>query len=105
MRRLLALVLIAGALLAGGPPSAFSTGGQEVHFVAVSLGDAIYLRAPSGADMVIDGGNNRDELADYLLSIGETEIDIVVARPLPIGAGRIHRRRALMLRGKASTGE
>ena len=29
--------------------------------------------------MVIDGGNNRDELADYLLGIGEAEIDIVVA--------------------------
>jgi competence protein ComEC len=79
VRRLLLLILIVGALVAGSPSAAFSTGGLEVHVVAVSLGDAIYVRAPSGVDRVIDGGNNRDELAEYLLSIGETEIDIVVA--------------------------
>ena len=32
----------------------------------MSLGDALYVRGPDCADLVIDGGNNRDELATYL---------------------------------------
>ena len=50
----------------------------EVHFLDVSLGNAVYIKTPSGADIVIDGGNSAHELSAFLGQIGEGEIDPVV---------------------------
>ena len=73
-----------------GPPSGASAGsplpavasGQAllyVYFFDVSLGDAIYIRTPSGQDAIIDGGDSRDELSAFLDQLGETAIDVIVA--------------------------
>ena len=57
-----------------GGPSAASTlpavaSGQGllyVYFFDVSLGDAVYVRTPSGEDVIIDGGDSRNELSAFL---------------------------------------
>ena len=66
---------------AGSPlPSVASGQGLlYVYFFDVSLGDAIYIRTPSGQDAIIDGGDSRDELSAFLDHLGETAIDVVVA--------------------------
>jgi beta-lactamase superfamily II metal-dependent hydrolase len=56
-----------------------TTGKLLVYFIDVRLGDAIYVRVPTGEDMVIDGGDSADELSEFLDSIGEVAVDVVVA--------------------------
>src|SRR3990172_6484159 len=86
-----------------GGPSAASTlpavapgqGLLYVYFFDVSLGDAVYVRTPSGEDVIIDGGDSRDELSAFLDQLGETAVDVIVAshphadhiRGLPRGPG------------------
>jgi len=50
-----------------------------VYFIDVSLGDAIYVRTPSGEDLIIDGGDSRNELSAFLDQLGETALDVVIA--------------------------
>ena len=37
-----------------------------MYFFDVSLGDAVYVRTPSGEDVIIDGGDSRNELSAFL---------------------------------------
>ncbi|HLF79736.1 MAG TPA: MBL fold metallo-hydrolase [Dehalococcoidia bacterium] len=60
-------------------PVAAIVGRLDVYFFDVSLGDAIYIRTPTGEDVVIDGGDSRNELSTFLDQLGETAIDVVVA--------------------------
>ncbi|HLF77191.1 MAG TPA: MBL fold metallo-hydrolase [Dehalococcoidia bacterium] len=54
-------------------------GRLDVYFFDVSLGDAIYIRTPANLDVVIDGGESDDELSAFLDTLGETEIDVLIA--------------------------
>ena len=54
-------------------------GRLDVYFLDVTLGDAIYIRTPTGEDVVIDGGDSPTELSSYLDMLGEKSIDVVVA--------------------------
>lgn len=77
-RGLIALVL----LLAWAP----SLGTQEqppqpfrIHFVDVGQGDGVLIQSPSGHNVVYDGGENPDRMRDYLLSIGISQVNLVIA--------------------------
>jgi competence protein ComEC len=61
------------------PSVSASPGLLLVYFFDVSLGDAIYIRTPTGEDVVIDGGDSRSELSAFLDALGETALDVVVA--------------------------
>lgn len=49
-----------------------------VYFIDVSLGDAIYIRTPTGEDILIDGGDSANEVSAFLDALGESAIDVVV---------------------------
>ena len=63
------------------PPTNTSspTGDLQVHFIDVGQGDSILIRTPSGASMLIDGGDTDTGVVQYLKSNGITRLDIVVA--------------------------
>lgn len=50
-----------------------------VYFFDISLGDAIYIRTPTGEDVIIDGGDSRNELSILLDQLNEGAIDVVIA--------------------------
>jgi competence protein ComEC len=57
-----------------------SSGLLEVHFLDIGQGDAIYVRTPSGRDMLIDGGPSRillPKLAE-VMPFHDRSIDVVV---------------------------
>lgn len=58
-----------------------SEGKLVVAFLDVGQGDAIYVRSPSGIDMLIDGGKDKSVLRELPKVMGLTDrtIDIVVA--------------------------
>ena len=49
----------------------------ELIFFAVGLGDGIYIKTPSGRDVLIDGGSNGQEVINFLKREGITEIDLI----------------------------
>ncbi len=59
--------------------TALVRGSLAVHFLDVSLGNAVYIKTPNGQDIVIDGGNSADELSAFLDQIGDQDIDLVIA--------------------------
>ncbi len=61
------------------PNVSAASGLLYVYFFDVSLGDAIYIRTPTGEDVIIDGGDSRAELSRFLDGLGETAIDVVIA--------------------------
>jgi competence protein ComEC len=61
------------------PALAPAPGRLDVYVFDVSLGDAIYIRTPTGEDLVIDGGESSDELSAFLDILGEPAIDVLVA--------------------------
>lgn len=52
-----------------------------VHFINVGQGDAIYIKAPNGEDILIDGGNNSygDDVVNYLKKQKVDDIEIMIA--------------------------
>ncbi len=68
-----------GVESSGAPQVATVLGILYVYFFDVSLGDAIYVRTPTGEDVIIDGGDSRSELSAFLDALGETAIDVVFA--------------------------
>jgi competence protein ComEC len=54
----------------------------RIHFVDVGQGDAILIQAPSGQNVLYDGGQGVTQISEYLDSVGVTSIDLVVASHL-----------------------
>lgn len=61
------------------PPS--GSGFLQVHFLDVGQGDAIFIEAPNGKQMLIDGGRNSSvvrELSNFI-NFNDREIDVLLA--------------------------
>lgn len=52
-----------------------------VHFINVGQGDSVYIKAPNGEDILIDGGNNAqgDDVVAYLQKQKVDDIEILIA--------------------------
>ena len=61
-------VLFSGVLLVSPYGEASAAASIKVHYIDVGQGDAIYIKMPSGEDVIIDGGNKGkgDALVAYL---------------------------------------
>jgi competence protein ComEC len=77
-------ILVAGALvipllvwssaLSAGPPS-----GLVVRFFDVGQGDAALVSSPGGANILIDGGPDPEQVATELSALGVKRLDVVIA--------------------------
>ena len=79
--RSMLVVLISAALLAGGVLPVISLGGEtgmRVTFIDVGQGDAVLVQAPSGAAVLVDGGEDERALAADLRSRGVRCLDVIV---------------------------
>lgn len=58
-----------------------ASGTLSVAFLDVGQGDAIYIRAPNGADMLVDGGRDNSVLQKLteVMPAGDRALDIVLA--------------------------
>jgi competence protein ComEC len=54
-------------------------GQLELHFIDVGQGDAVLIRAPSGQNVLIDGGRPSETTAEYLQTLGVNQLELVVA--------------------------
>lgn len=52
---------------------------MNVHFINVGQGDAIYIKAPNGEDILIDGGRNGKTVVEYLKKQKVDDIEILIA--------------------------
>jgi competence protein ComEC len=66
--------LLWSTALGTGPPS-----GLVVRFFDVGQGDAALISTPQGANVLIDGGPDEEQVATYLAALGVKRLDVVVA--------------------------
>jgi competence protein ComEC len=57
-------------------PPTVPDGTLTVHFIDVGQGDSELIRTPSGATMLIDGGDTNTGVVQYLKSKGITRLDM-----------------------------
>jgi competence protein ComEC len=67
-------LLLWATALGTGPPS-----GLVVRFFDVRQGDAALISTPEGANVLIDGGPDEEQVATYLAALGIKRLDVVVA--------------------------
>lgn len=55
-------------------------GDMKVYFFDVGQGDSIYIKAPNGEDILIDGGDTKysDDVVRYLTELGVDDIEIMI---------------------------
>lgn len=78
---LVSLVLLGVAFWAVTAKAGEKVGLLTVAFLDVGQGDAIYVRAPHGQDLLIDGGPDQSVLAELrqVMPTGDRELDLVMA--------------------------
>ncbi len=67
-------IVVWSTALGTGPPS-----GLVVRFFDVGQGDAALISTPEGANVLIDGGPDEEEVATELAAVGVKRLDLVVA--------------------------
>ncbi|MBC2183100.1 MBL fold metallo-hydrolase [Listeria sp. FSL L7-0233] len=78
---LLVFALITGISVPGSIQAEAAAPTIKVHFIDVGQGDAIYIKAPSGEDILIDAGNKGKGkiVVNYLKKLKVQDIDIMIA--------------------------
>ncbi|MBC2328481.1 ComEC/Rec2 family competence protein [Listeria swaminathanii] len=78
---LLVFALIMGISVPSSIQAEAATPTIKVHFIDVGQGDAIYIKAPSGEDILIDAGNKGKGkiVVNYLKKLKVKDIDIMIA--------------------------
>jgi competence protein ComEC len=84
MKQLKVLVSLVVALVLAVIPSSGTTNAATknmyVHFINVGQGDSIYIKAPNGEDIIIDGGNkDGSDVVAYLKKQKVDDIEIMIA--------------------------
>jgi competence protein ComEC len=84
MKHLKALVSVVVALIFMLVPMSVTTNAATknlyVHFINVGQGDSIYIKAPNGEDIIIDGGNkDGSDVVAYLKKQKVDDIEIMIA--------------------------
>ncbi|TCI20430.1 ComEC/Rec2 family competence protein [Exiguobacterium sp. SL-9] len=74
-------VLFSGALLVSPYGEASAAASIKVHYIDVGQGDAIYIKMPSGEDVIIDGGNKGkgDAIVAYLKKQKVDDIEVLIS--------------------------
>ncbi|TCI50346.1 MBL fold metallo-hydrolase [Exiguobacterium sp. SH5S13] len=74
-------VLFSGALLLSPYGEASAAASIKVHYIDVGQGDAIYIKMPSGEDVIIDGGNKGkgDAIVAYLKKQKVDDIEVLIS--------------------------
>jgi len=74
-------VLFSGALLVSPCGEASAAASIKVHYIDVGQGDAIYIKMPSGEDVIIDGGNKGkgDAIVAYLKKQKVDDIEVLIS--------------------------
>jgi competence protein ComEC len=67
-------LLVWSTAISAGPPSELT-----VHFFDVGQGDGALIQTPDGANVLVDGGPEPDEVATDLAALGVKRLDVVVA--------------------------
>lgn len=67
------------ATLSFYPAVTDAAGAMKVHYINVGQGDAIYIKAPNGEDILIDAGKNGKTVVDYLKKQKVNDIEIMIA--------------------------
>ncbi|EAD5761902.1 MBL fold metallo-hydrolase [Listeria monocytogenes] len=78
---LLAFALIMGLSVPSSMQAQAAAPTIKVHFIDVGQGDAIYIKAPSGEDILIDAGNKGKGkiVVNYLKKLKVKDIEIMIA--------------------------
>ncbi|MBC1376368.1 MBL fold metallo-hydrolase [Listeria sp. FSL L7-0091] len=81
LKLFLVLALVAGISLPSSIQAEAATPTIKVHFIDVGQGDAIYIKAPSGEDILIDAGNKGKGkiVVNYLKKLKVKDIEVMVA--------------------------
>ncbi|WP_214891373.1 ComEC/Rec2 family competence protein [Exiguobacterium sp. s142] len=74
-------VLFSGSLLVSPYGEASAAASIKVHYIDVGQGDAIYIKMPSGEDVIIDGGNKGkgDAIVAYLKKQKVDDIEVLIS--------------------------
>ncbi|WP_152550938.1 ComEC/Rec2 family competence protein [Exiguobacterium sp. NG55] len=74
-------VLFGGALLVSPYGEASAAASIKVHYIDIGQGDAIYIKMPSGEDVIIDGGNKGkgDAIVAYLKKQKVDDIEVLIS--------------------------
>lgn len=77
----LVFALVTGLSVPNAIQAEAATPTIKVHFIDVGQGDAIYIKAPSGEDILIDAGNKRKgkTVVNYLKKMKVKDIEIMIA--------------------------
>ncbi len=77
---ILLILLLLPAALRDGVPAAHAEGVLKVAFLDIGQGDAIYIEAPNGRQMIIDGGpeSNILEPLSQQMPFGDRSIDVLM---------------------------
>jgi competence protein ComEC len=70
---LLTPALVWSTALGTGPAS-----GLEIHFFDVGQGDGALISSPAGANILVDGGPDEEQMATKLAALGVKRLDVVI---------------------------